>query len=85
MEQKPRNMRTTILIAIAIWQQFKLPSGEVITREFLKKKPAAVVVPITTDGNVVCVIHPISFSAEGSLIEVPAVMPRIMRTLLRQL
>lgn len=53
-------------------QQFKLPSGEVITREFLKKKPSAVVVPVTTDGNVVCVIQPISLSAEGSLIEVPA-------------
>ena len=53
-------------------QQFKLPSGETITREFLKKKPAAVVVPVTTDGNVVCVIQPISLSAEGSLIEVPA-------------
>lgn len=53
-------------------QQFKLPSGEVITREFLKKKPAAVVIPVTTDGNVVCVIQPISLSAEGSLIEVPA-------------
>ena len=53
-------------------QQFKLPSGEVITREFLKKKPAAVVVPITSDGNIVCVIQPIALSAEGSLIEVPA-------------
>lgn len=53
-------------------QQFKLPNGEVITREFLKKKPAAVVVPITTEGNIVCVIQPISLSAEGSLIEVPA-------------
>lgn len=53
-------------------QKFKLPSGEVITREFLKKKPASVVVPVTTDGNVVCVIQPISLSEEGSLIEVPA-------------
>lgn len=53
-------------------QKFKLPSGEVITREFLKKKSAAVVVPITTNGNIVCVIQPISLSAEGSLIEVPA-------------
>ncbi|MCI9177000.1 MAG: NUDIX hydrolase [Clostridia bacterium] len=53
-------------------QQFKLPSGEIITREFLKKKPAAVVIPVTVDGNVVCVIQPISLSAEGSLIEVPA-------------
>ena len=53
-------------------QNFQLPSGDVITREFLKKKPAAVVVPVTTDGNIVCVIQPISLSAEGSLIEVPA-------------
>lgn len=53
-------------------QKFKLPSGEIITREFLRKSPASVVVPITTDGNVVCIIQPISLSAEGSLIEVPA-------------
>ena len=53
-------------------QQFQLPSGEVITREFLKKKPAAVVVPVTVEKNVVCIIQPISLSAEGSLIEIPA-------------
>lgn len=53
-------------------QEFQLPSGDVITREFLKKKPAAVVVPVTTDGNIVCIIQPISLSAEGSLIEIPA-------------
>lgn len=53
-------------------QQFKIPSGEIITREFLKKKPSAVVVPITTQGNVVAIIQPISLVAEGSLIEVPA-------------
>ncbi len=53
-------------------QQFKLPSGHVIKREFITKNPAAVVVPVTTDGNVVCVIQPVSLSAEGSLIEVPA-------------
>ena len=53
-------------------QQFKLPSGEIITREFVEKRPAAVVVPITTEGNIVTVIQPISLVAEGSLIEVPA-------------
>lgn len=53
-------------------QKFILPSGDVITREFLKKRPAAVVVPITTEGNIVCIIQPISLSAEGSLIEIPA-------------
>lgn len=53
-------------------QQFRLPDGKVITREFLKKKPAAVVVPVTSNENVVCVIQPISLSAEGSLIEIPA-------------
>lgn len=53
-------------------QQFKLPSGEIITREFLKKKSSSVVVPITTEGNIVCVIQPISLASEGSLIEIPA-------------
>lgn len=53
-------------------QQFKLPTGEVITREFLKKKPAAVVVPVTKSGNIVCIIQPIALVPEGSLIEVPA-------------
>lgn len=53
-------------------QNFRLPSGEIITREFIQKKPSAVVVPVTTDGNIVCVIQPISLSKEGSLIEVPA-------------
>lgn len=53
-------------------QQFKFPSGDVIRREFMTKNPAAVVVPVTADGNVVCVIQPIALSAEGSLIEVPA-------------
>lgn len=53
-------------------QDFQLPNGEIITREFLKKRPAAVVVPITTKGIFVCVIQPIALSKEGSLIEVPA-------------
>ena len=53
-------------------QQFQLTNGKIITREFLKKKPAAVVVPVTIDGDVVCVIQPIALSSEGSLIEVPA-------------
>ena len=53
-------------------QKFKLPSGEILIREFLKKNPAAAVVPVTTDGNIVCVIQPISLSTEGSLIEIPA-------------
>ena len=53
-------------------QKFKLPNGTIITREFLDKKPAAAVVPITTDGKVVCVIQPASLTEEGSLIEIPA-------------
>lgn len=53
-------------------QSFKLPGGDVITREFVEKRPAAVVVPITTKKKVVCVIQPVSLSKEGSLIEIPA-------------
>ncbi len=53
-------------------QKFKLPNGEVIVREFLRKKPSAVIVSVTTEGKVVCIIQPISLSSEGSLIEVPA-------------
>lgn len=53
-------------------QQFKLTNGVIITREFLEKRSASVVVAITTDGNVLCIIQPISLSAEGSLIELPA-------------
>lgn len=53
-------------------QQFQLPTGEVITRQFVEKKPASVVVPVTTAGNIVLVIQPIALSAEGSLIEIPA-------------
>ena len=49
-------------------QKFKLPNGTIITREFLDKKPAAAVVPITTDGKVVCVIQPASLTEEGSKI-----------------
>lgn len=53
-------------------QMFKLPNGEIITREFIAKKPAAAVVPITIEGNIVCVIQPASLTDEGSLIEIPA-------------
>ena len=53
-------------------QSFKLPNGKIITREFIKKRPAATVVPVTDKGNIVCVIQPVSLSKEGSLIEVPS-------------
>ena len=53
-------------------QEFKLPNGEVLQREFLKKKEAAAVLPITTNGDIVCIIQPISLVKEGTLIEIPA-------------
>lgn len=53
-------------------QAFLFPNGTVQTREYLDKKKASVVVPITDEGNVVFVIQPIALSKEGSLIEFPA-------------
>lgn len=53
-------------------QSFVFPDGSVQTREYLDKKKASVIVPVTDDGNVVFVIQPIALSEEGALIEFPA-------------
>lgn len=53
-------------------QSFSFPDGSIQTREYLDKRKASVVVPITEDGNVVFVIQPIALSEEGSLVEFPA-------------
>lgn len=53
-------------------QSFSFPDGSIQTREYLDKRKASVVVPITEDGNVVFVVQPIALSEEGSLIEFPA-------------
>lgn len=53
-------------------QSFKFPDGSIQTREYLDKKKASVVGPITDEGNVVFVVQPIALSEEGSLIEFPA-------------
>ena len=53
-------------------QSIKFPDGSIQTREYLDKKKASVVVPITDEGNVVFVVQPIALSEEGSLIEFPA-------------
>lgn len=53
-------------------QSFSFPDGSVQTREYLDKRKASVVVPITDEGNVIFVVQPIALSEEGSLIEFPA-------------
>lgn len=53
-------------------QQFQFPNGTIQTREYIDKKKASVVVPVTDDGYVVFIIQPIALSKEGSLIEFPA-------------
>lgn len=53
-------------------QSFLFPDGKVQTREYLDKRKASVVVPITQEGNIVFVIQPIALSEEGSLVEFPA-------------
>ena len=45
-----------------------------------EKKPAAVVVPVTTDGNVVCVIQAYLFISRRFSLRFLQDMPRIMRT-----
>ncbi len=53
-------------------QSFLYPNGTVQTREYIDKRKASVVVPITEDGNVVFVIQPVALSEEGALIEFPS-------------
>lgn len=53
-------------------QSFLFPDGQIQNREYLDKRRASVVVPVTNEGNVVVVIQPIALSEEGSLIEFPA-------------
>ena len=53
-------------------QSFIYPDGKVQTREYIDKKRASVIVPITDDGRVVFVIQPIGLSEEGSLVEFSA-------------
>ena len=53
-------------------QDFRFPDGSLQTREYLSKRPASVVVPITEDGNYIFVVQPIALSKEGALIEFPA-------------
>ena len=53
-------------------QSFTFPDGTVQIREYLDKKRASVVVPITDDGCIVFVIQPIALSEEGALVEFPA-------------
>jgi ADP-ribose pyrophosphatase len=53
-------------------QSFIFPDGSIQSREFIDKKRASVVVPITEDGNVLVIVQPIALAEEGSLIEFPA-------------
>lgn len=42
------------------------------SRDYIDKKHASVVVPVTSEGNFVFVIQPVGLAREGSLIEFPA-------------
>lgn len=53
-------------------QSFLFPDKTIQTREYIDKRKASVVVPITDEGNVIFVVQPIALSSEGSLIEFPA-------------
>lgn len=53
-------------------QSFLYPDGSIQTREYIDKKRASVVVPVTEDNNVVLVVQPIGLSEEGALVEFPA-------------
>lgn len=53
-------------------QQFLFPNGTLQTREYIDKKKATIVVPITDCGNVVLVVQTVALSKEGALLEFPA-------------
>lgn len=53
-------------------QLFTFPDGKIQGREYLDKRRASVVVPVTNEGNVVLIVQPIALSEEGSLVEFPA-------------
>lgn len=53
-------------------QEFSFPDGTIQAREYIDKKRASIVVPITKEGNVVMVVQPIALSEEGSLLEFPS-------------
>lgn len=53
-------------------QDFLFPNGQVETREFIEKRKASLIVPITNDYNFVFAIQPIALVKEGALIEFPA-------------
>ncbi len=53
-------------------QEFLFPDGTLQTREYIDKKRATIVVPITNSGNVVLVVQTVALSKEGALLEFPA-------------
>lgn len=52
--------------------EVRFPDGQLVTREYVDKNPAAIILPITDSGDIVFVVQPISNVAEGSLLELPA-------------
>lgn len=53
-------------------QEVQFPDGTTQTREYIEKRRASVVVPLTEEGNLVFVIQPVALAEEGALIEFPA-------------
>lgn len=53
-------------------QQFLFPNRTLQTREYIDKKKATIIVPITDCGNVVLVVQTVALSKEGALLEFPA-------------
>lgn len=53
-------------------QLLRYPDGEIQHRDYIDKRRASVVVPITEEGNFVFVIQPIGLVSEGSLVEFPS-------------
>ncbi len=50
----------------------QLPDGTKQKTVFVKKKPAAIVLAITTKGEIISIVQPIANCPEGSLLEFPA-------------